>query len=77
MDWLDPVKILGEDGYSSVVTFIVSSLFDGTFARVISAILLIIGLWFVFRRKQTAAGMGFVTLSTILIFGKSILRLIS
>lgn len=74
MKWFDPVYLLGEEGYSSIATFIVQSLFDGTFARVISAALLIIGVWFVFRKKQTAAGMGFIALSSLIIFGKSILN---
>ena len=75
MKYLDPMYWLGEDGYTKISDIIITQLFNGNISRVVSAALLIIGMWFVFRRKLTGAGLGFVSVSVLLIFGKSLLEL--
>ncbi len=75
MKYLDPMYWLGQDGYAKISDMIITQLFNGNISRVLSAALLIIGMWFVFRRKLTGAGLGFVSVSVLLIFGKSLLEL--
>lgn len=75
MKYLDPMYWLGQDGYAKISDIIITQLFNGNISRVLSAALLIIGMWFVFRRKLTGAGLGFVSVSVLLIFGKSLLEL--
>lgn len=74
MKYLDPLYWLGEDGYASVSDAVASQLFNGNIARILSAAFLIIGMWFVFRRKLTGTGLMFVSVSVLLIFGQSLLR---
>lgn len=74
MKYFDPMYWLGEEGYAKVSEIIVAQLFNGNVARVLSAAFLLVGLWFVFRRKLTGAGLGFVSVSVILIFGQTVLR---
>lgn len=74
MKWLDPVSWFGEDGYSNLVDLLVQALFNGTVARIVSLIFLIVGVWFVYRRKQTGAGLGFVILSVFVTFSKGVLN---
>lgn len=74
MKYLDPLYWLGEEGYASVSEAVAAQLFNGNLARVLSAAFLAIGMWFVFRRKLTGAGLGFVSVSVLLMFGQSLLN---
>ena len=74
MKYLDPLYWLGEDGSASVSDAVAAQLFNGNIARILSAAFLIIGMWFVFRRKLTGTGLMFVSVSVLLIFGQSLLR---
>lgn len=72
MKWLDPITWLGSDGYNNIVSALVQALFNGTVARILSCAFLIVGVWFIYRRKQTGAGIGLISLSVIVVFAKSI-----
>lgn len=74
MKYLDPLYWFGEDGYRSISEAIAAQLFNGNIARVLSAAFLIVGMWFVFRRKLTGTGLMFVSVSVLLIFGQGLLR---
>lgn len=72
MKWLDPAHLFGEEGYRALVNQIFLFFFNDTFARVLSAALLLMGAWLIFRRKQIAAGIGMILLSVAIIFGKTV-----
>lgn len=74
MKWFDPITWFGSEGYNNIVSWLVQALFNGTVARIFSLVFLVIGVWFVYRRKQTAAGMGFISLTVLIIFGKTIMK---
>lgn len=75
MKYLDPLYWLGEDGYRDISQQLVYQIFNGNLARVLSACLLALGMWFVFRRKLTGAGLGLVGLAVLIIFSQSIMRI--
>lgn len=74
LKYLDPIYLLGDEKYYELSSMIIRNLLDGYLARLLSLILLICGLWFVYRRKLIGSGMVFVSLAVLIVFGQSLLR---
>ncbi|MDR2105311.1 MAG: hypothetical protein LBP51_06115 [Deferribacteraceae bacterium] len=68
MEKFDPMHLLGVERYNSLIAFITNALTNGILARVLSAALLILALWFVWRRKQVPMGMVLIALSVGFVF---------
>jgi uncharacterized membrane protein YjjB (DUF3815 family) len=68
MEKFDPVHIFGEEKYNAIIAFLIGALSNGIFARLFSALFLILALWFVWRKKQVPIGMVMVALSVGFVF---------
>lgn len=72
MKYLDPMYWLGEEGYAELSQKVIELVFNGYGARILSGVLLFLGLWFMFRRKMTSSGMVFLGLSSLVVFASGI-----
>ncbi|MDR0454455.1 MAG: hypothetical protein LBH05_06565 [Deferribacteraceae bacterium] len=68
MNFLDPVKIFGEEGYAKIIELLVNSLKNGILTRILSGLFLILSLWFIWRRKQPMLGFAMIALSAVFMF---------
>jgi hypothetical protein len=74
MEKFDPINIFGPERYAAIVAFLTNALTNGILARLLSAVFLILALWFVWRKKQVPMGMVLVCLSVGFVFVGMVIR---
>lgn len=69
MKWLDPLYWMSQEQYDSLLNTLVTHILGGLGARIISALLLTLSVWFVLRRKNLPIGLIFMAGCIFILFG--------